>query len=238
MISFRVGATDAELLEKEFAPQFTADDIVNLGPRQIYLRLSIGGVGSKPFSARTMPPIELENPSHASAILATSRAIYGKEKKVAEEEIASWYQPYVDTSKSNQDYAKDRIEKDRAHDARKPLSTVGAASGSYSHNSNTGANKNFKSNPQSNGSNRSINGSNANSTNNASVSSSQVSTNSNTNTQVKTNNPNSSSNTGNNSVNSSTANSNSKTNNSVNVNNLNKTPTQSNKNNQSFNQKE
>ena len=31
MITFRVGAYDAEVLEKEFAPQFTAEDLVNLG---------------------------------------------------------------------------------------------------------------------------------------------------------------------------------------------------------------
>ena len=31
MIVFRVGATDAEFLEKEFAPQFEIEDLVNLG---------------------------------------------------------------------------------------------------------------------------------------------------------------------------------------------------------------
>ncbi|HLD34263.1 MAG TPA: type IV secretion system DNA-binding domain-containing protein, partial [Patescibacteria group bacterium] len=38
MIMFRVGAYDAEVLEKEFAPQFTAEDLVNLGSYQIYLK--------------------------------------------------------------------------------------------------------------------------------------------------------------------------------------------------------
>lgn len=95
MISFRVGATDAEQLEKEFAPKFTADDIVNLGARQIYLRLSIDGVGSQPFSARTMPPIADDNIDYVPAMVASSRAQYAKEKSVVEKEVADWYQPVV-----------------------------------------------------------------------------------------------------------------------------------------------
>ncbi len=95
MISFRVGATDAEQLEKEFAPKFTADDIVNLGARQIYLRLSIDGVGSQPFSARTMAPIPDDNIDYVPAMIASSRAQHAKEKLVVEKEVADWYQPVV-----------------------------------------------------------------------------------------------------------------------------------------------
>ena len=49
MISFRVGASDAELLEKEFAPQFVIEDLVNLGFTQIYLKLMIDGLSSAHF---------------------------------------------------------------------------------------------------------------------------------------------------------------------------------------------
>ncbi len=95
MITFRVGATDAEQLEKEFAPAFTADDIVNLGARQIYLRLSIDGVGSKPFSSRTMAPIADDDIDYVPGIIASSRAGYGKEKLVVEKEVATWYEPII-----------------------------------------------------------------------------------------------------------------------------------------------
>jgi hypothetical protein len=57
-ISFRVGPMDAELMEKQFAPKFMAQDFINLGFAQIYLSLMIDGVGSPPFSARTLPPIQ------------------------------------------------------------------------------------------------------------------------------------------------------------------------------------
>jgi hypothetical protein len=91
MITFRVGAEDAEKIEKEFAPQFTADDIVNLGFSQIYLRLSINGTGSKPFSAKTLPPIAEPEHNFLPAIIAHSRTAYGKERSLVEEEIKNWY---------------------------------------------------------------------------------------------------------------------------------------------------
>lgn len=54
LIAFRVGAADAEVLEKEFRPPFTARDLVNLPNRHIYLRLMVDGVVSQPFSAETV----------------------------------------------------------------------------------------------------------------------------------------------------------------------------------------
>jgi type IV secretory pathway TraG/TraD family ATPase VirD4 len=55
VISFRVGARDAEYLEKEFYPVFRVEDFVNLPTYHIYLKLMIDGVTSKPFSAVTFP---------------------------------------------------------------------------------------------------------------------------------------------------------------------------------------
>ena len=110
MISFRVGAADAELLEKEYAPQFTADDIVNLGARQIYLRLSIDGIGSKPFSAKTMPRIEIPKGDYVPAVLASSRAIYAKDKATVQEEVKNWYEPIVKREVQNKSFAEDRIK--------------------------------------------------------------------------------------------------------------------------------
>ena len=51
MIAFRVGSADAELFEKEFFPEFFVKDICGLGFKNIYLKLMIDGVASRPFSA-------------------------------------------------------------------------------------------------------------------------------------------------------------------------------------------
>lgn len=87
MITFRVGSFDAEILEKEFAPTFTAEDIVNLGFAQIYLRLMIDGIGSKPFSARTLPPLQKEEGSFVEEIIGASRRKYAKPRAEVEEMI-------------------------------------------------------------------------------------------------------------------------------------------------------
>src|SRR5712692_3589104 len=55
VIAFRVGLSDALLLEKEFYPEFRASDLVSLPNYHIYLKLMIDGVVSKPFSAETLP---------------------------------------------------------------------------------------------------------------------------------------------------------------------------------------
>ena len=50
LISFRVGATDAEILAKEFFPVFEPIDLVNLPRYSMYLKLMIDGASSQPFS--------------------------------------------------------------------------------------------------------------------------------------------------------------------------------------------
>ncbi len=95
MIIFRVGATDAEVFEKEFSPTFTAEDIVNLGFIQIYLRLMINGIGSKPFSALSMPPIEKPPKSYTQEIIENSRSANARPKASIEENIKEWHAPVV-----------------------------------------------------------------------------------------------------------------------------------------------
>ena len=58
IVGFRVGAGDAEILEREFLPEFSASDLASLPNYHVYLRLMIDGVVSRPFSARTIHPNE------------------------------------------------------------------------------------------------------------------------------------------------------------------------------------
>jgi hypothetical protein len=51
MIAFRVGATDAEYLAKEFYPVFIEEDFVHLPRYAMYLKLMIDGTTSQPFTA-------------------------------------------------------------------------------------------------------------------------------------------------------------------------------------------
>lgn len=90
IISFRVGATDAEFLEKEFEPVFTANDIVNLPKYQIYLKLMIDGIAGDAFSASTLPPIKLEDVANEEKIIRISRERYSNSKADVEEKIRRW----------------------------------------------------------------------------------------------------------------------------------------------------
>jgi hypothetical protein len=98
MISFRVGAFDSEVLEKEFAPQFTAEDMVNLGFCQIYLKLMIDGISSPPFSATTMPPIKKADITYVSQIVDSSRSMYARPRAQVEEDIKNWHMPVTSIS--------------------------------------------------------------------------------------------------------------------------------------------
>lgn len=95
MITFRVGAYDAEVLEKEFAPTFTAEDIVNLGIYQIYLKLMIDGVSSQPFSAITMGPIAKPDTNYAKDVIEESRKQFSMPRAEVEAAIIDWHKPVV-----------------------------------------------------------------------------------------------------------------------------------------------
>jgi CxxC-x17-CxxC domain-containing protein len=85
-----VGATDAEFLEKEFEPVFTANDIVNLPKFNVYLKLMIDGIAGDAFSATTLPPIKLEDVANEEKIIRISRERYSNSRADVEEKIRRW----------------------------------------------------------------------------------------------------------------------------------------------------
>src|ERR1700722_3048433 len=94
IITFRVGATDAEFLEKEFMPEFEQQDLVNLAKANVYVKLMIDGVSSRPFSAETLPPLPAPLVSHRDVIIRNSQEKYGTPRRIVEERIASeWETP-------------------------------------------------------------------------------------------------------------------------------------------------
>ena len=91
MVTFRVGATDAELLEKEFSPVFYMTDIVNLAKYNIYLKLMIDGVATNPFSATTLPPVDIgDTEENMEKLVKVSRERYGTLRKIVEDKINRW----------------------------------------------------------------------------------------------------------------------------------------------------
>ncbi|HAR99791.1 MAG: hypothetical protein US57_C0012G0013 [Candidatus Moranbacteria bacterium GW2011_GWC2_37_73] len=91
IISFRVGAMDAEFLEKEFMPVFVQNDIVNLPKYNIYLKLMIDGIAGDAFSAQVLPPVYIEDTAeNEEKIIANSRERYASSKEEVEDKISRW----------------------------------------------------------------------------------------------------------------------------------------------------
>jgi len=84
VISFRVGAEDAEYLAKEFHPVFNESDLINLPKYSMYLKLMIDGATSRPFSAKTIPFGE-SGQSFRDEVITASRNRYGRNRERIDE---------------------------------------------------------------------------------------------------------------------------------------------------------
>jgi hypothetical protein len=92
MISFRVGAEDAEFLEKEFAPVFTKTDIINVEQYTANLKLLIDNTASRPFNMQTILPPE-GNKAMVPLLKEMTRLKQGRDRSEVEAEIrerAQW----------------------------------------------------------------------------------------------------------------------------------------------------
>lgn len=89
IISFRVGADDAKVLAEEYNPVFKERDIINLGVREFYCKMSVNGEIREAFSAKTLPVPEVKE-SFVPEIIQASRNTYCKPKKVVEEMLNKW----------------------------------------------------------------------------------------------------------------------------------------------------
>lgn len=98
LITFRVGAEDAEFLEKEFQPIFMMNDIINLPKYNIYLKLMIDGISGDAFSAIALPPIDLAGTKeNEEKIIKISRERYANNRRDVEDKISRWTGMIVET---------------------------------------------------------------------------------------------------------------------------------------------
>jgi len=103
MVTFRVGADDADYLAKYFAPVFEPIDLVNLDKQNIYVSMSIDGQTSSPFSAKSlMMPSPTQD--YSKRIIEHSRNKYSMQRAEVENLINEWAAPsqgHTDALKSN-----------------------------------------------------------------------------------------------------------------------------------------
>lgn len=85
-LAFRVGATDAEFLAKQFYPVFTAPDLENLPNRNACVSMLANGVPARPFTLQTLPGYHKDF-SHIDEMKQLSYRTYGRDREEVEEEI-------------------------------------------------------------------------------------------------------------------------------------------------------
>ncbi|OGF73160.1 hypothetical protein A2W54_02820 [Candidatus Giovannonibacteria bacterium RIFCSPHIGHO2_02_43_13] len=91
LTAFRIGTDDAEYIEKQFAPTFTAKDLLNIDNLNAYIKLLIDGQTSKPFNM-FIPFPPKGNDEIAGYIKELSRQKYSRPREEVEEEIRTRHQ--------------------------------------------------------------------------------------------------------------------------------------------------
>ncbi len=87
MMSFKVGAEDAEYLEKEYAPDLSQQDIIAIANYKAYIKLNIDNTTSRPFSLETIWDETGQSERIAEVIKKYSRLKYGRKKEFVDQEI-------------------------------------------------------------------------------------------------------------------------------------------------------
>ncbi|MFH2109619.1 MAG: type IV secretion system DNA-binding domain-containing protein [Patescibacteria group bacterium] len=91
IIALTLGAQDAKILEPEFAPVFTENDLINLEAHHFYIKLIIDGMTSAPFSGVSIPPPTKEEwTNNTEKILNLSRQKYSRPLADVEDRIRKW----------------------------------------------------------------------------------------------------------------------------------------------------
>ena len=93
--SFKVGAEDAEYMEKEYAPVLSQQDIIGIANFTTYVKLNIDNSSSRPFDIKTIWDNTYQNHKVAWVIKEYSRRKYWRKKKYVDMEIEArlWIMP-------------------------------------------------------------------------------------------------------------------------------------------------
>jgi hypothetical protein len=90
LVSFRVSSEDAEFLEKQFSPVFTAKDIMNIDNLNAYIKMLVAGRPQKAFNVKeSFPP--KGNPALIETLKQLSYLTYGGNREEIEADILEKY---------------------------------------------------------------------------------------------------------------------------------------------------
>ena len=89
MMSFKIGAPDAEFMEKEYAPLLGPQDIVGIANYKSYIKLNIDNATSKVFSMNSIYTKDYQNKKIAPLLMEYSSKKYGRAREFVDAEISN-----------------------------------------------------------------------------------------------------------------------------------------------------
>ncbi len=87
IMSFKIGAEDAEYMAKEMAPVLSEQDVIGIPNFNCYVKLNINNTTSRPFSMKTIYDESARNEKLSALIKEYSRMKYGRKKIFVNQEI-------------------------------------------------------------------------------------------------------------------------------------------------------
>lgn len=87
MMSFKIGAEDAEYMAKEYAPLLTEQDVIGIANYKAYIKLNINNSTTRPFSLESIWDESGKSQKIADILKQYSRMKYGRKREFVDQEI-------------------------------------------------------------------------------------------------------------------------------------------------------
>lgn len=89
LMSFKVGAPDAEFLEKEYTPVLWPEDIIGIANYKSYIKLNIDNSTTRPFSMNSIYTSDYKNKKIADILREYCAKKYGRKREFVDAEITA-----------------------------------------------------------------------------------------------------------------------------------------------------
>ena len=100
LISFRIGNTDAEVMEKEFGNTFPASVLADLDRYEAAVKLLEDGTNREPFRAKMLPPSG-NRVGRKDKVIALSRERFATRRAIVDDKMNRWMASINDSSQIN-----------------------------------------------------------------------------------------------------------------------------------------
>jgi len=121
IVVFRVGGDDAAKLAVEMTPVFRAEDMINLGVQEFYIKITIDGETFDPFSAETLKVLPATHDSYKKEIVEQSRQKYTLSLKEVKKKLEEEERLKKETKEESKGETKKETKEEKENKEPEPL---------------------------------------------------------------------------------------------------------------------